>query len=165
MVAGVAAMVNQLQLYRTGYRHLQTAAQMIMTWAPPQDKNDTAAYIRNVGLRTGLDMNAKVDINDPTTMEKLVQAITKQEGGSTLDPAVVHEGVARALGGGRPMLPAGGAQPTKTQGGGGGGAVINQSTTVQVAPGPTAGATAAAVAGAQGRVNEKLVRDTAGILR
>ena len=50
-------------------------------------------------------------------------------------------------------------------GGGGKSVTLNQQTTVQVAPGPDAAATAANVARAQGRVNENLVRNSAGVIR
>ena len=64
------------------------------------------------------------------------------------------------------LLPADARSGARSGDGGGGKSVtINQQTTVQVPPGPDAAATAAHVAGAQGRVNENLVRNSAGVIR
>jgi hypothetical protein len=66
-------------------------------------------------------------------------------------------------GGGAVGLP-GGWQPGAPMGGAGG-VVINQTTEINVAAGPTATDTAQRVAGAQTRVNESLVRNTRSALR
>jgi hypothetical protein len=163
MIAGVAATVRQLQLNQQ--RGINTLRGQITRWAPAFE-NDTTGYIRNVARMTGLDPDARLDTNDPAVLAKLVQAITTVEGGKGLDADTVSLGVQRALGS-RPILPPG-LDNTRTQtadAGGRGGVVINQQTSVHVAPGPTAGATAREVADQQGRVNENLVRNTAGILR
>lgn len=176
MVAGVAAMVQQIQrdfnVY--GQTTLRTLIQGKFNprtgkyehgWAPAGDNNDVEAYIGRLARQTGLNPDTPFNPNDPSTLERLGQAITRVEGGRGLDPATMTAGVQRALGTG-PILPAGvAATPTQAQTGGRGGAVINQSTSIHVAPGPTAGATARAVADQQGRVNEALVRNTAGVLR
>ena len=67
----------------------------------------------------------------------------------------------------KPLLPAvpSAAAAAGDVGGKKGDVTIHQQTTVHVAPGPTAGATAGAVAREQGRVNEGLVRNVQGAVR
>lgn len=55
----------------------ETAAEVIMTWAPPSDGNDTEAYIRNVSAKAGLDRNKKLTKDD---LLPLFKAMTIHEG-------------------------------------------------------------------------------------
>jgi hypothetical protein len=177
MVAGVAAMVNQIRIdyFKHNQRTLTdliagainpATGQREHGWAPAFE-NNTPGYIASLARQIGIDPDAPFDPNDPALLARLGTAITQVEAGkkNMISPEVMAAGVQRALGG-RPLLPAGAAG-----GGGGGGATqagdtnINHTVNVTVPAGPTAGATANAVASAVKRENENLVRDSRGSLR
>jgi muramidase (phage lysozyme) len=114
---------------------------------------------RDYNARTGRDLSA--DLKDPTKAGYIAANLhstwTSAGPGRWSRMLALQEGA---------VLP-GGVQTAKGGPGGGNGTAVtlNQTTTVQVAPGPTAGATAAAVAGAQGRVNQDAVKNMQGALR
>lgn len=96
---GLAAMAGQLGLYfnRDG---LSTIGQVVSKYAPAGDKNDTAAYIRNVSQRTGFGPNQSLNLNDPGTLQAVMQAMVQQEQGAAakgLDPHVLAQAIAQAL--------------------------------------------------------------------
>lgn len=78
---GFRAAARQMQRYASGQTFgtpVNTVRDIVSKWAPPSE-NDTEAYIRNVVKRTGFKENDKLDLNNTTTMAKLLQAMSKQE--------------------------------------------------------------------------------------
>ena len=70
------AYYKQLNLYYK--RGKVTPAQMISTWAPPNE-NRTREYINNVHKWTGLDMYSQIDMNDYNQVAKLLRGMTRME--------------------------------------------------------------------------------------
>lgn len=62
---------------------LNTVQDIIGKYAPPGDNNNTAAYIKNVSAGMGVAPDAKIDLNNQSTLDKMTAAVTKQEGNST----------------------------------------------------------------------------------
>ena len=87
---GVAASVRQLTLY--GQRGLNTVEQIVGRWAPPSE-NDTPAYIRAVSQRMNVSPNQEIDLSDPNTMSRLVNAMSVQEVGRVIPEDVLRRGV------------------------------------------------------------------------
>lgn len=77
---GIRAMIKNLQSYQRD-RGLNNLTQIISTWAPAADNNDTAAYIAAVSMQTGLSPTATLNLKDQSTMRKLVTAMAKVENG------------------------------------------------------------------------------------
>lgn len=80
---GMAAMQNDLLLKISGQSRAMggkppTIRNVITTWAPPSDNNDTNAYINFVSSQTGQDPDA---ILTPDHVPALSNAITQFEGG------------------------------------------------------------------------------------
>ena len=73
-----AAFITLRNYYR---RHgLTTLRQWIHRWAPPTE-NDTDVYVRFVSSRAGVDADAKLDIDEPYTMQRIVAAMSHMENG------------------------------------------------------------------------------------
>ncbi len=74
-------------LTRTYYRThgLQTVRAIISRWAPPQDRNDTEAYIRNVARLTGIAPEEPLGnpSEQPARWLMLGAAMAAQEAGTT----------------------------------------------------------------------------------
>lgn len=98
--AGVAAISHQLDRYASGATSqrltgkatpLDTIRQIVATWAPPSDHNDTAALIDRASRVTGFDPDQKLDMADPATKAKLIEAMIRGEQGGRLpvDPAII----------------------------------------------------------------------------
>lgn len=93
---------HQLDLYRqgspaTGGRPLNTLRDVIMTWAPPATpqnphENDTPALIARASQVTGLGPDQVIDIGDPSTKTKLIEALIRGEQGGRLpvDPSIIQ---------------------------------------------------------------------------
>lgn len=79
-VWGIRAMIKNLQSYQRD-RGLNNLSQIISTWAPAADNNDTTAYIAAVSLQTGISPTATLNLQDQNTMRKLVKAMSKVENG------------------------------------------------------------------------------------
>lgn len=79
-VWGLRAIVRLLRNYYTKYG-LRSIEAMIFRYAPPEDNNDTRAYVRTVASKLGVDPQDPVDINDPVIMTALVKAIVRVENG------------------------------------------------------------------------------------
>ena len=77
---GIRAMIKNLQSYQRN-RGLNTLYQIISTWAPAADNNNTSAYIQKVSLETGINPNQTLNVNDAQTMRKVVKAMAKVENG------------------------------------------------------------------------------------
>jgi len=81
---GLKAMASQLYRYfdgKTTGTHLDTIKKIVSTWAPGSE-NDTKSYIQSVAKKLGIDADAKLNLNDPTLMAKLMGAITAHENGT-----------------------------------------------------------------------------------
>ena len=76
---GIRAMGVNLRTYRDDHG-IKTIERIIPRWAPATE-NRTEAYIRDVVRRTGFRRDEEVDVTDPATLRKLVDAIIVQENG------------------------------------------------------------------------------------
>ena len=84
-------------LTRTYYHkyRLYTIRGIISRWAPPQDHNDTEAYIRNVSRLTGIDPDEPLGIpsDRPARWQLLGLAMAIQENGTeSIDPFAMLRG-------------------------------------------------------------------------
>ena len=74
-------------LTRTYYHkyRLYTIRAIVSRWAPPQDNNDTSAYIANVSRLTGIDPDDPIGIpsEQPSRWMMLGAAMAIQENGTT----------------------------------------------------------------------------------
>lgn len=76
---------------------LRTIAGMISRWAPSKE-NNTAAYIRIVASRTGLDKDAHLPYTNKELMVKMAMAMTMAENGIQAIKSEVEEGYRLAFG-------------------------------------------------------------------
>lgn len=60
-------------------RGINTIEKIIRTWAPPQDGNDTEAYIRNVSMRSGVPRTKILTNNSGVDYIKIVVAMAFSE--------------------------------------------------------------------------------------
>lgn len=86
---GVAAVDHQLGLYIK--RGVNTISDIVSTYAPPSDNNNTPAYIASVAQQTGLDPFAPVTADD---IPKIRDAMLRVEQGGT---PTTHPDVANQL--------------------------------------------------------------------
>ena len=105
LVSGIGADVKQIMTDYTKHG-THTLSSLITRWAPPKDAsgriiNDTQGYIKRVSAAVGLDPNAPLPVNDPAFMERLVQAMSKEEVGQSLPSGAVSQGVRVGMGKGR----------------------------------------------------------------
>ncbi|ECE2151950.1 hypothetical protein B8W18_06715 [Salmonella enterica] len=78
---GIRALAKNMRTYQN--RHdLNTVSQMISKFAPPEDHNDTATYIKAVSGMMGVDPEQHIDTSDAGTLTKLVNSIITVENGS-----------------------------------------------------------------------------------
>ena len=92
---GLRALFVVLDTYR--HRHgLRRLADFIARWAPPSE-NDTAAYLRTVAARTGLDPAAVIDTRHRSTMLAVAGAIVQVACGVPVDPAALRRGWERFI--------------------------------------------------------------------
>lgn len=78
---GIRAIARTLITYQD--RHgCRTIAQIIKRWAPPEDKNDTPAYVAMVARKVGVDPHEPIDVQSYAIADPLVKAIILQENGS-----------------------------------------------------------------------------------
>jgi hypothetical protein len=78
---GIRALHVNLNSYWTKH-NLNTITGIIKRWAPPQDRNNTAAYIAFVSQSMGVVADAQLDMTDLATMTALVHAIIMKENGA-----------------------------------------------------------------------------------
>lgn len=114
---GVVATVNTLRGYPVKYG-ADTLEKVAAKWAPKGDgENNPDQWAANVGQFAGIDPHAPLDLNDPEVLNKVVPAIARQEKGADkaglFGPAVVQEGIDRALGG--EHVPGGASVPVADQ--------------------------------------------------
>lgn len=68
-----------LERYKTKH-NINTPNELAHRYAPPKDHNDTAAYAKNIADHLNVDVNGKIDLTDAATRQKVIWAITRQEG-------------------------------------------------------------------------------------
>ncbi|HET9189797.1 MAG TPA: hypothetical protein VFN69_04415 [Rudaea sp.] len=77
----------------------QTVGDVISRWAPESDNNDTQAYIADVSKQMGVNPSTPVDLQDPTQLTALTNAIiTHENGKNPYSAEQVQQGVDAALG-------------------------------------------------------------------
>lgn len=76
---GIRALGRNLLSYQK--QGIDTVNEIINRWAPPEDKNDTAAYIRAVCAQLGVAPDQQVNASDPNTLKALCAAIIHHENG------------------------------------------------------------------------------------
>ncbi|MEX9949056.1 hypothetical protein AB7X11_11135 [Providencia alcalifaciens] len=84
---GLSATVNQLLRYydgKTTGKKLQTVEDIIKTWAPSSDNNDTSSYTKSVASELGVSPSQTLDLRDPDVMKNLMHAMSKVEIGKEL---------------------------------------------------------------------------------
>lgn len=80
---GINAADRLLQSY--GARGLNTPQAIINRWAPAGDgSNNPTAYANTIAQRLGIAPNAPIDMNDPATRRKLIDAMAVVENGRPL---------------------------------------------------------------------------------
>jgi hypothetical protein len=78
---GLRAISLQLLIYHDKHG-VNTIADAITRWAPPEDNNDTAAYIAAVAQHCGVAPDAPYDFTDPVALALITEAIVQHENGS-----------------------------------------------------------------------------------
>lgn len=76
--AGLGALASQLRRY--GSRGWDTVESILGHYAPP-GTNNTEAYINAVARDTGFARGQRLNLNDPSVLQKLIPAIIKHENG------------------------------------------------------------------------------------
>lgn len=90
---GIIAIGRLLDTYQQKHG-LNTLSELISRWAPPASglpgvPNDTAGLISRAVLATGFSPNQQLDLHDPTTRLKVIEAFIRNEQGGRLP--VPHE--------------------------------------------------------------------------
>ena len=94
---GIRALGMNLLSYQR--RGLDTISKIITRWAPPQDNNNTPAYIQKVSSAMGVAPDTRLDVASPSVLSALSKAIIHQENGTIpFSEEVIHTGVFSALG-------------------------------------------------------------------
>lgn len=91
MAYGYRAAFIVLRTYGHKYGD-RTIRRIIARWAPPDDGNDTAGYVRRVCTLTGFDPDRPLDPYDPTHMGPLVAAMSRVECGREPCMEEIREG-------------------------------------------------------------------------
>lgn len=95
---GIRALAKNMRTYQNKH-DLNTVAQMISKFAPPEDHNDTPTYIKAVAGMMGVDPNQHIDTSDADTLTKLVNGIITVENGSNpYTSQQISDGVLAAMG-------------------------------------------------------------------
>lgn len=95
---GIRALAKNMRTYQNKH-DLNTVSQMISKFAPPEDHNDTATYIKAVAGMMGVDPNQHIDTSDVGTLTKLVNSIITVENGSNpYTSQQINDGVLAAMG-------------------------------------------------------------------
>ncbi|EHC5871981.1 hypothetical protein JR782_002773 [Salmonella enterica subsp. enterica serovar Eastbourne] len=95
---GIRALAKNMRTYHNKH-DLNTVSQMISKFAPPEDHNDTATYIKAVAGMMGVDPEQHIDTSDVGTLTKLVNSIITVENGSNpYTSQQISDGVLAAMG-------------------------------------------------------------------
>lgn len=108
-----AAARNLLTHYQRDQNN--TVQEIVTTWAPPSDDNNTAAYIDHVCKKMGVLPDTELNLFDEATLTALVTAMMQMEiGAIPYSPATIRTAVAAAYQGkvgANPSKPAPAPQP------------------------------------------------------
>lgn len=88
---GYRAMFVLLHTYQKRYG-LKTLRQMISRWAPPEDNNDTEAYITAVSDDSGVPADSTITTTYKDVMVPIVAAMSRVENGVSANMPDVLEG-------------------------------------------------------------------------
>lgn len=92
---GIRAGAKNLLTYYRKYK-LSTVPAIVQKWAPPEDDNDTGAYISSVTGDLGVPADTKLDLEDPDVLAALVTAMIKVECGTVPYTAETIRGAVHA---------------------------------------------------------------------
>jgi len=96
-VDGIRAATKIIRNYSDKYG-INTIEGIISRFAPASE-NPTNAYIQNVAERTGFRPDEKLDTKNPEVLQKLINAMIKQEiGGNPYSDETVNTGILKGLG-------------------------------------------------------------------
>lgn len=146
---GLLAMANLLIKYAQNGR--DTVASIISKYAPP-GTNNTAAYIARVVKELGVGAGDHLNLNDPSVLQRLMEAMIKVEQGFAPYSHALVGGAAQKALEGAPLRGAAGSRGAVT---------IHQNTDIKVS-GTDPASTGREVGRQQDRVNGDLVRNFAG---
>lgn len=94
---GIRALGRNLLSYQR--QGIDTVSDIINRWAPPEDNNDTGAYIQAVCAQLGVGPDQQINASDPQTLNALCAAIIKHENGNQpYSSDQISTGVNAALG-------------------------------------------------------------------
>ncbi len=94
---GIRALGRNLLSYQR--QGIDTVNDIITRWAPPEDNNDTAAYIKSVCAKLGVSADQQINASDPDTLNALCAAIITHENGNLpYSKEQISVGVNAALG-------------------------------------------------------------------
>ena len=101
MANGIRALAKQLLVYQDRYG-IKTVRGVIERWAPPQDHNDTHAYVAMVCSVLDCGQDDEFNFHDPDFLYWIVMAICEQENGHdafthSVSDDVLDAGIASAL--------------------------------------------------------------------
>ena len=88
---GYRAAFVTLHTYLVKHRR-DTIEKIIRAWAPPEDNNDTEAYIASVEKQSGIPRDKVLTTNSGEDYEKIVIAMSKVENGVAAETAEVESG-------------------------------------------------------------------------
>lgn len=91
-VYGIRAMASLIYKTYAG-RGLRTPRQIIGTWAPAKDRNDTAAYIADVVSRTGIGADTPVPIGNVPFIAAMIQ---HENGRQPYASSLIAQGISMA---------------------------------------------------------------------
>lgn len=95
---GIRALARTLITYQDKHG-LKSVRRLIGRWAPPEDKNDTPAYVVAVARALNVEPDEQIDLHDYAVLEPLVRAIIRHENGvqpytqAQIDKGLVLAGV------------------------------------------------------------------------
>src|SRR6185312_12872289 len=104
--AGIAAISHQLDRYASGATTgapLTSIRQIVSTWAPPTDHNDTSGLIKRASSVVGVGPDEPLDVSNPATKAKLVEAMIRGEQGDKLPAAASRETIEHVVGASNPQ--------------------------------------------------------------
>lgn len=78
---GIRALARTLITYQDRHDR-KTVREIISRWAPPEDKNDTDAYVAMVARKLSVHPDSPINVQDYEVANPLVKAIILQENGS-----------------------------------------------------------------------------------
>ncbi len=91
MAYGYRSIFRILLTYKRAYK-LSTIQQWISKWAPPEDNNDTSAYIGLVCRYSGQSATNVIDTTNKEVMCDIVAGISRQENGVEPDMSEIEAG-------------------------------------------------------------------------